>query len=104
MEQLSLGLVAHRFDVVPVRTDDESRLVVRVMVRAQPSCTIVFASRLQRRAIEIVDLLTTLGHVLRGLSRTYVGMLDYPRCNLSVSIETPDAVGWGTKTKRESFS
>src|SRR6202795_1172661 len=54
---LGLGFVANHFDVVPVRTNDKSRIVVRVVVRAQTRRTIVFATRLQSRAIEGFDLL-----------------------------------------------
>ena len=34
MEGLGIGFVANHFDVVPVRTNDESCIVVRVVVRA----------------------------------------------------------------------
>src|ERR1700674_3174284 len=61
MEGLSLGCVAHHFNVVPVRINDESCVVVRVVVRAQTRRTIVFATRLQSRAIERFDLLAILG-------------------------------------------
>src|SRR5688500_3523770 len=61
MEGLGLGFVANHFDVVPVRTNDESCIVVRVVVRAQTRRTIVFASRLQSRATESFDLLAILG-------------------------------------------
>src|SRR6516165_8038176 len=61
MKGLGLGFVANHFDVVPVRTNDESCIVVRVVVRAQTGCTVVFATRLQRRAIEGLDLLAILG-------------------------------------------
>src|SRR6476620_5490488 len=50
--QLGLGFVANQFDVVPVRTNDKSCIVVRVVVRAQTRRSIVFAARLQSRAIE----------------------------------------------------
>src|SRR6266480_8023071 len=56
-----LGFVANHFDVVPVRTNDESCLIVGVVVRAQTRRTIVFATRLQSRAIESFDLLAVLG-------------------------------------------
>src|SRR5204863_9901186 len=59
--ELGLGLVADHFDVVPVRTNDESCIVVRVVVRAQTRRTIVFATRLKSRAIESFDLLAILG-------------------------------------------
>src|ERR1700704_3838443 len=59
--QTGLGFVANHFDVVPVRTNDESCIVVRVVVRAQTRRTIVFATRLQSRAIESFDLLAILG-------------------------------------------
>jgi len=61
MEGLSLGCVANHFDVVPVRTNDESCIVVRVVARAQTRRTIVFATRLQSRAIESFDLPAILG-------------------------------------------
>src|SRR5258708_33417469 len=61
MEGLGLGFVANHFDVVPVRTNDESCVVVRVVVRAQTRRTVVFATRLQSRAIESFDLLAILG-------------------------------------------
>src|SRR4026208_2583669 len=61
MDGLGFGFVANRFDVVPVRTNDESCVVVRVVVRAQTRRTIVFATRLQSRAIESFDLLAILG-------------------------------------------
>ena len=61
MEGLGLGFVANRFDVVTVRTNDESSIVVGVVMRTQTRRTIVFATRLQRRAIESVDLLAILG-------------------------------------------
>src|SRR5258706_518612 len=58
---LGPGLVANHFDVVPVRTNDESCIVVRVVVWAQTRRTIVFATRLQSRAIESFDLLAIRG-------------------------------------------
>ena len=61
IDWLGLGFVTNHFDVVPVRTDDESCIVVRVVVRAQTRCTVVFATRLQSRAIESFDLLAILG-------------------------------------------
>ena len=71
MEGLGLGFVANHFDVVPVRTNDESCIVVRVVVRAQTRRTIVFATRLQSRAIESFDLLSIPGRErevkMRGL-------------------------------------
>ena len=53
--------MANRFDVVPVGTDDESCIVVRVVFRTQTRRTVVFATRLDRRAIESFDLLAILG-------------------------------------------
>ena len=55
-EGSGLGFVADHFDVVPVRTNDESRIVVGVVARAQTRRTIVFATRFQSRAIEIFQL------------------------------------------------
>src|SRR5262249_37181783 len=59
--RLGLGFVANHFDVVPVWTNDESCIVARVVLRAQTSRTIVFATRLQSSAIESFDLLAILG-------------------------------------------
>jgi len=53
--------VANHFDVVPVRTNDESCIIVRLVVRAQTRRTIVFAARLQSCAIEGFDLPAILG-------------------------------------------
>ena len=61
MEGLGLGFVANHFDVVPVRTNDERCIVVRVVLRAQTRRTIVFATRLQGRVIESFHLLAILG-------------------------------------------
>ena len=54
--------MTNRLDVMPVRTNDESCIVIRVVVRAQTRRTIVFATRLQSRTIESFDLLAILGH------------------------------------------
>ena len=61
MEGSGLGLVANRFDVVPIRTNDEGCIVVRMVMRAQTGRTIVLGARRQRRAVESLDLLTILG-------------------------------------------
>ena len=61
MEGLGVGFVADHFDVVPVWTNDESRIVVRVVLRAQTRCTIVSAARRQGCAMEGFDLLPVLG-------------------------------------------
>src|SRR5215468_7916922 len=58
---LGLGFVANHFDVVPVRTNNESCVVARVVVAAQFRRTVVFATRLHSRAIESFDLLAILG-------------------------------------------
>jgi hypothetical protein len=52
-EGSGLGFVADHFDVVPVRTNDESGIVVSVVARAQTRRTIVFATRFQSRAIAL---------------------------------------------------
>ena len=50
--------MANRFDVVPVRTKDERRIVVGVVLRPQTGRAIVLAPCPQGRAMESVDLLT----------------------------------------------
>ena len=61
MERSGLGFVANHFDVVPVRTNDKTCIVVRMVVRAQTRRTIVPATRLQSRTIKGFDLLAILG-------------------------------------------
>jgi hypothetical protein len=58
IEGSGFGFVAHHFDVVPVRTNDESRIVVRVVMRAQTRRAIVCATRLQAGRREVS---TTIG-------------------------------------------
>jgi hypothetical protein len=79
MEGLGLGFVANHFDVVPVRTNDESCIVVRVVVRAQTRRTIVFATRLQSRAIESFDLLAILGRERQVKMRLVNYLITRPR-------------------------
>jgi hypothetical protein len=61
MGGLGLRFMANHLDVVPLRTNDEGCIVVRVVFRAQTRRTIVFATRFHSRAIESVDLLAILG-------------------------------------------
>src|SRR5215216_72061 len=104
MEGLGLGFVANHFDVVPVRTNDESCIVVRVVVRVQTRRTIVFATRLQSRAIESFDLLAILGRerqvkmrwLLLGLVQTQLSLtlwakLDTVRRRPSETTATPSS-------------
>ena len=55
----------------PVRSYDESCIVVRAVARAQTRRAMVFATRLQSRARESLDLLAILGREcqvkMRGL-------------------------------------
>lgn len=60
MERLSLGFMANHFDIVPVRANDECRIVPAMVLRAQTGLTIIFATRLKSRAIESIDLLAIL--------------------------------------------
>ena len=61
MERLALRLMANHLDIVPFRSNDKSRIVVRVIVRAQTRRTIVLATRRESRAIKSLDLLAILG-------------------------------------------
>lgn len=56
-----LGLVANGLNVVPIGTDNKSRILIAVVLRAQTGSLVVFGSRLQRGAIKRIDLLTSLG-------------------------------------------
>ena len=53
--------MANDFDVVPVRANDESRVVVRVVLRAQTWRTIVIAPCFESCAVEVFDLPVILG-------------------------------------------
>ena len=83
MDRLSLGLVTHRFDIVPVRSDDESRIVVRVVLRAQARRTVIFATRRQRRAIERVDLLVVIGNERNVKMRWFLPGLEQTQRNFT---------------------
>lgn len=52
--------MANGFDVMPVRTNDESCIVVCVVDRTKTRRTIVFTTCLQGCSIERVDLVATL--------------------------------------------
>jgi hypothetical protein len=74
--RVSPRALANRFDVVPVRANDESCVVVRVVVRAQTRRTIVFAARLQSRTIEGFDLLAILGRERQvKMRRPFLGLV-----------------------------
>lgn len=70
--------MANRFDVVPVRPDEEGGIVVCVVVGAQTRRAVVFAIRGQSRAVESFDLLAVFGResqvkmrrLLFGLKKT----------------------------------
>ena len=62
LESSGLGFMANYFDVVLIGANDESRVVVRVVARAQTRRAIVLATRRQRRSIERVDLRTSIGN------------------------------------------
>jgi hypothetical protein len=71
------GFVTNQFDVVAVRTNDESCVVVGVVVRPQTGPAIVFATRFQCRAIEGVDLLAILRHERQvKMRRLLLGLAD----------------------------
>jgi hypothetical protein len=57
---LGLGFVADCFDVMPVRANDESRVVLPAVLWAQTRRTVVFAARLKCSAIESVGLTEVL--------------------------------------------
>lgn len=68
--------MANHLDVVPVRTNDESCIVARVVLRAQTRRTVVFAARVQSRTIESVDLPPILGRERQvKLRRLLLGLI-----------------------------
>lgn len=73
--------MAHHFDVVPVGANDERRVVVRVVVRTQARRAVVCAARLQRRAMEGINLLAPLGHKCQVKVRRFlIGLEQAQRC------------------------
>src|SRR3954453_16451535 len=56
-----LRCVANHFDVVPIRADDESCIIARMVLRAQTRRTVVLAARRERCAMEGFDLLAIVG-------------------------------------------
>ena len=68
---LNLGFVAHRFNVVPIGPNYQCSVVVWVVVRAKSGSTIVLATSFEGSAVEIFDLLASVGHEcevkMRGL-------------------------------------
>src|SRR5439155_11626978 len=91
--RLGLGFVANHFDVVPVRTNDESCIVISVIVRAQTRRTIVFATRLQSRAIESFDLLAILGRERQEEMRRLLLGLAKAQRSLALWTKQLDTVG-----------
>ena len=58
-EDLALGFVANHFDVVPVRTNDKSCIVNRVLMRTQTRCTVVFTTRLPEFEVQSPKICTS---------------------------------------------
>src|SRR6476659_9433271 len=78
---------------MPIRTDDESCIVVRVVLRAQTRRTIVFATRLHRRAIESFDLLAILGRERKVKRRRFLLGLEQDQGRLAGWLAQLDTVG-----------
>src|SRR4029078_8874132 len=98
IDWLGLGFVANHFDVVLVRTDDESCIVVRVVLRAQTRRTIVFTARLESRAIESFDLLAILGRERQvKMRRLLLGLVQAQR-SLTLGAEL-HTVRWRTLSR-----
>jgi hypothetical protein len=93
-----LGLVTDHFDVVPVGTDDESGIVVPVVVRTAARRTIVLATRLQSRAMEAVDLLAIHGLERRVKMRRLLAGLEQAQGNLVVRVNSMPYVGDPSET------
>ena len=77
-----LRRVANDFDVVAVRIDHEGRVVVGVVLRAQPRLAVVPAARGQRGPVERIDL-----RPARGLER------DVERGRLLLRLERDEGNG-----------
>ena len=53
--------MANHLDIVPVRTNDEGRIVVRVISRTQARLAMTLATGTNPRLIKVVNLLSGLG-------------------------------------------
>ena len=89
---LGLGFVANRFNVVPVRTNDEGCIVVRVVVGTQARGTVVFTTRFQSHAIEGLDLLAILGRERQVKMRWLLVGLVETQLNLTIWAAKLDAL------------
>ena len=71
MRLLGLRFVAHRFNVVSVGPNNKCAVIALVVMRTQAGRPIVFATGFEGSAVEIFDLLASVGHEcevkMRGL-------------------------------------
>jgi hypothetical protein len=58
---LGLRFIANHFNVMAIRTNHISGVVVCMVVRPQPRRAVVFSTRSKRRAVERINLLAILG-------------------------------------------
>ena len=81
-EGLGLGCMTNRFDVVPVRTNDEGCIVARMVVRTKTGRTVVLAAGLQGCVIKGPYLLSSVSNecdmkrcgLISGLEQTQRGI------------------------------
>ena len=55
-KRLRLGMMTDNLNIVTVRSNDEGRIVIGVIVRPNPRSPVVFASRSESLTIELVYL------------------------------------------------
>ena len=58
----SFDLMTHRLNVVTIRIQHERRVILTRILWANPGCAVVFATRCNRRVIERINLMPTLGN------------------------------------------
>src|ERR1019366_9030643 len=75
MRLLGLRFVAHRFNVVSVGPNNKGAVIALVVMRTQAGRPIVRATGFDGSAVEIVDLLASVGHECEGKRGELLGGL-----------------------------
>lgn len=102
-------LVDHRLDVVAVGIEHEAGVVMLGIVRARTGCSVIRRARLERRAMERIDLRLALrseGDMQMGERRFLACALDLEQAAIA-DIESPEdaflAEGEAVAQRRKSF-
>ncbi|ODU19283.1 MAG: hypothetical protein ABS94_00020 [Variovorax sp. SCN 67-85] len=82
-----LWQMAYSLDVMTVRSNDEGGVIVRVVVRAQPWRTVVFAACFRRCTVERIDLAAALRCECKVQRNRTVRALVNPERRLTVATQ-----------------